>query len=105
VSIKSILPQSLINLVVTATVVFVTFTGLCYQELYVSIKKNSHNSKFDLILSQINPDKSNNETLKKEIVYNEFGDIVEKRDYRKGYAYLFKDDLGLISITKYSYVR
>ena len=72
----------------------------------VSIVKHSYNDKGDLILSDFNPGEPNHETLKKEIVYNENNDIVEIKEYRKGWCYQDRnDEFGLTGIFRYSYVR
>jgi hypothetical protein len=72
----------------------------------VSIVKHSYNGKGDLILSDFNPGESNHETLKKEIVYNENDDIIEIKEYRKGWCYQdHNDEFGLTGIARYSYVR
>jgi hypothetical protein len=72
----------------------------------VSTLKHSYNDKGDLILSDFNPGESNYETLKKEIVYNENNDIVEIKEYRKGWCYQDRnDEFGLTGIFKYSYIR
>jgi hypothetical protein len=72
----------------------------------ISIVKHSYNDKGDLILSEYNPHENNNETLKKEIVYDEDKDIVEIKEYRKGWCYQnFNDEFGLTGIARYSYIR
>jgi len=71
-----------------------------------SIAKHSYNDQGDLILSEYNPGESNNETLKKDIVCNGNKDIVEIREYRKGWCYQGRnDEFGLTGIARYSYVR
>jgi hypothetical protein len=72
----------------------------------VSTVKHSYNEKGDLILSDFNPGKSNHETIKKEIVYNENNDITEMLEYRKGWCYQdHNDEFGLTGIFTYSYIR
>jgi hypothetical protein len=72
----------------------------------VSTVKHSYNDKGDLILSDFNPDESNHETTKKEIVYNENNDIIEIKEYRKGWCYQDRnDEFGLTGIFRYSYTR
>jgi YD repeat-containing protein len=71
-----------------------------------SFIKHSYNAKGDLILSEYNPGESNNETLKRDIVYNANNDIVEIKEYRKGWCYQDRGDkFGLTVIVRYSYVR
>jgi hypothetical protein len=71
-----------------------------------SITRHSYNDRGDLILSDFNPDESNNETLKKDIVYNENNDIVEVREYRKGWCYQDRNgEFSFIGIARYSYTR
>jgi hypothetical protein len=65
-----------------------------------------YNDKGDLILSEFNPGEINSETLKKEIVYNGNNDIIEIKEYRKGWCYQdFNDTFGLTSIIRYDYIR
>jgi YD repeat-containing protein len=72
----------------------------------VSTVKHSYNGKGDLILSDFNPGESNHETLKKEIIYNRNDDIIEIKEYRKGWCYQdHNDEFGLTGIARYSYVR
>ena len=70
-----------------------------------SVSKHTYNNKGDLILSEFYSDMFGNETHKKEITYDKYNDIAQIKDYRKGYAYIYKDNFGLISVTKYSYIR
>lgn len=71
-----------------------------------SIVNYSYNDKGDLILTECNPDKINSETLKCEIIYDENDDIVEIKEYRKGWCYQDRnDEFGLTGIARYSYVR
>jgi hypothetical protein len=70
-----------------------------------SISKHTYNDKGDLFLSEYKSDGFGSETHKKEIAYDEFNDITQINDYRKGYAYIWKDNFGLISVTKYFYKR
>ena len=70
-----------------------------------SVSKHTYNNRGDLVLSEFHSDGFGDESHKKEITYNEFNDITQIKDYRKGYAYIWKDDFGLLSITKYYYVR
>jgi hypothetical protein len=72
----------------------------------VSTVKHSYNNKGDLILSDFNPGESNHEMMKKEIVYNENNDIIEIKEYRKGWCYQDRnDEFGLTGIFLYSYIR
>jgi YD repeat-containing protein len=72
----------------------------------VSTVKHSYNPQGDLILSDFNPGESNYEMLKREIIYNEHGDITEIKEYRKGWCYQdCNDEFALTGIFKYSYVR
>jgi hypothetical protein len=72
----------------------------------VSVIKYSYNDRGDLILSEYDPGESNSETLKKDIVYNENNDIVEIKEYRKGWCYQnFNEEFGLTGVSRYSYVR
>jgi hypothetical protein len=73
---------------------------------FVTTVKHSYNEKGDLILSDFNPGESNHETLKNEIVYNQNNDIIEIKEYRKGWCYQDRnDEFGLTGIFKYSYIR
>jgi hypothetical protein len=72
----------------------------------VSIVKHSYNDKGDLILSDFNPGQPNHEMLKREIVYSGNEDIVEIKEYRKGWCYQdHNDEFGLTGIARYTYVR
>jgi hypothetical protein len=72
----------------------------------VSTAKHSYNDQGDLILSDFNPGQPNHETLKKEYVYNGNKDIVEIKEYRKGWCYQdHNDEFGLTGIARYTYVR
>jgi hypothetical protein len=72
----------------------------------VSTVKHSYNDKGDLILSDFNPGESNNETMKKETIYNENNDIIEIKEYRKGWCYQdLNVEFALTGIFRYSYVR
>ena len=72
----------------------------------VSIVKHSYNEKGDLILSDFNPGEPNYETLKREIFYNENGDIKVIKEYRKGWCYQDRnDEFGLTGVAMYFYVR
>lgn len=64
-----------------------------------------YNNNKDVILTEFYTDGNNDETHKKEITYDEFNSITEIKDFRKGYAFKNKDTFGLVSVTKYSYVR
>jgi hypothetical protein len=78
----------------------------CLRHQAISITKHSYNEKGDLVLSEVNPGEVNNETLKREIVYAQIDDILEIKEYRKGWCYQnFNDDFGLTGITKYYYIR
>jgi YD repeat-containing protein len=71
-----------------------------------SIVKNGYNDKGDLIWSEYNPGEINSESLKKDITYNENNDIVEIKEYRKGWCYQDRnDEFGLTCIIRYSYTR
>jgi hypothetical protein len=70
-----------------------------------SISKYTYNDRGDTILSEYESEGFGKETHKKEITYNEFNDIVQIKDYSKGYAYIWKDDFGLMSVTNYFYKR
>jgi hypothetical protein len=73
---------------------------------FVSTVKHSYNDKGDLILSDFNPGQPNHETLKREFVYGGNRDIVEVKEYRKGWCYQdHNDEFGLTGIARYSYVR
>jgi YD repeat-containing protein len=72
----------------------------------VSIVKHSYNDEGDLIRSDYFLDEVNNETIIKNIVYDTDGNILEIKEYRDGW--FNQDDNnepGLISISRYSYVR
>ncbi len=72
----------------------------------VSTVKHSYNDKGDLILSDFNPGEPNHETLKREIVYSKNNDVMEIKEYRKGWCYQGRnDEFGLTGIALYSYVR
>ena len=72
----------------------------------VSVVKHSYNDKGDLILSEFNPGESIQETMKNEIIYNEDNDIIEIREYRKGWCYQDRnDEFGLVGTFIYSYIR
>jgi hypothetical protein len=72
----------------------------------VSTVKHSYNSKGDLILSDFNPGESNHETLKKEILYNQDNDIIEIKEYRRGWCYQDRnDEFTLTGKFIYSYIR
>ena len=72
----------------------------------VSTVKHSYNDKGDLILSDFNPGEPNHETIKKEIVYNGNNDIMEIKEYRKGWCYQdHNEEFGLMGIFTYSYAR
>jgi hypothetical protein len=47
-----------------------------------TISKYTYNDKGDLVLNEFNPDQSNSETIKNEIMYDEKGDIIEIKEYR-----------------------
>jgi hypothetical protein len=71
-----------------------------------SVTMHSYNDKGDVILSEYNPGDFNSETMKKDITYDEFNDIVEIKEYRKGWCYQDRnDELGLTGIARYSYIR
>jgi hypothetical protein len=72
----------------------------------VSTVKHSYNDKGDLVLSDFNPGESNNETLKREIVYSKDNNINVIKEYRKGWCYQDRnEEFGLTGVTFYSYVR
>jgi hypothetical protein len=73
---------------------------------FVTTSKHSYNEKGDLVLSEFNPGEFNHETLKREIVYDRNNDIMEIKEYRKGWCYQdHNEEFGLTGITRYSYVR
>ncbi len=72
----------------------------------VSIVLHTYNDKGDLILSEHNPGEFHSETVKKEIIYDNHNDIVEIKDYRKGWCYNNLDDrFVLTAVSRYSYIR
>lgn len=72
----------------------------------VSTIKHTYNDKGDLILSDFNPGESNNETLKREIVYTKDKDISVIKEYRKGWCYQDRNnEFGLTGVTIFSHVR
>jgi hypothetical protein len=72
----------------------------------ISIARHRYNAKGDLILSDFNPGEINQETLKREIVYGKNNDILEIREYRKGWCYEDRnEEFGLTGIYRYSYLR
>ncbi len=72
----------------------------------VSIVKHVYNDKGHLILSDYNPGESNHETIKKDILYNRNNDIMEIREYRRGWCYRDRnEEFALTGIFVYSYVR
>jgi hypothetical protein len=72
----------------------------------VSTVKHSYNDRGDLILSDFNSGEPNHEMIKKDIAYNQNGDVSEIKEYRKGWCYQdHNDEYGLTGIFKYSYVR
>jgi hypothetical protein len=72
----------------------------------VSITKYTYNDKGDLVLNEYNPGEPNHESIKKDIVYTENGDIVEAKEYRMGWCYqYFNDSYGLTGVTRYHYIR
>jgi hypothetical protein len=72
----------------------------------VSSAKHSYNEKGDLIMSDFNPGQPNYETLKREYVYGENNDILEIKEYRRGWCYQDRnDEFGLTAIARYTYVR
>jgi hypothetical protein len=72
----------------------------------VSTVKYAYNEKGDLVLSDYNPGEPNHETTKKEILYNGNNDIVEIKEYRRGWCYQDRNvEFALTGIFVYSYVR
>jgi len=72
----------------------------------VSTVKYDYNEKGDLILGEYNPGEINREILKKDIVYSDNNDILEIKEYRRGWCYSnYNDNFGLTGIARYSYVR
>jgi hypothetical protein len=72
----------------------------------VSVIKHSYNEKGDLILSDFNPGQPNHELLKREISYGLNNDILEVKEYRKGWCYQDRnDEFGLTAVIKYTYFR
>jgi YD repeat-containing protein len=71
-----------------------------------SLTRHFYNDRGDLLLSEYNPGQPNNETLKREIVYDANNDISEIKEYRKGWCYQDRGgEFGLTVTLKYSYVR
>jgi len=72
----------------------------------VSIIKHNYNSRGDLILSDFNPGQPNYETLKRDIEYSPDGDILEIKEYRRGWCYQDRnEEFGLTAMLKHSYQR
>ena len=67
-----------------------------------SISKYTYDDKDNLVLSEFYSGGSASETHKKEINYDEYGDIAQIKDYR---AFIWEDNFRLVSVTRYSYVR
>jgi hypothetical protein len=73
---------------------------------FVSIARHTYNDKGDLILSEFNPGQPNYETIKREFLYSLNNDILEVKEYRKGWCYQDRnDEFGLTGIARYSYIR